>query len=292
MSIWAISSCASSLLAASLFLLALPAHSETACNLEIRRVDAPSVTIDPFDRRQKSALITVEVFNAGNEVCDGVVELTDPTAGQAGQTWRQGVGLEFFEKSRTTPASTGSLAIQSARIDPGTARTYSFTPQLLFRDAPARGGRLFEMTASLVGDGYGAAKSRQSFDVDIDVVAATTLTIAGMSPDRTLYLGDLRPGAAGTATLYAQSNGPFRVNVSSQNRGKLEHEDDRQLEGIAYQVVTEGAMSSLAQPMSLFFEGPTPLLGKRLDFTFRTPPAPLVFAGTYKDVIEVEITPY
>jgi hypothetical protein len=280
------------MLASSVFLLALPAHAESACDLEILRVDAPSVTIDPFDRRQKSALITVEVFNSGNEACEGVVELSDPTTGQAGQAWRQGVGLEFFDKLRTTLTSTGSLAIQSARIDPGTSRTYSFTPQLSFRDAPARGDRFFEMTASLLGEGYGDAKSRQSFDLDVEVVAATTLTLAGLSADRTLYLGDLRPGAVGTATLYAQSNGPFRVNVSSQNRGKLKHEDDPKLEGLAYQVVAEGGTSSLAQPMSLFFEGPTPLLGKRLDFTVRTPHAPLLFAGTYKDIIEVEITPY
>lgn len=292
MSMWAISSCARRLLAASVFVLALPAQAEAVCTLEIRRVDAPSVRIDPFDRRKQSALISVEVFNSGTEACDGVVELGDTTAGQDGQAWRQGVGLEFFEKSRTRTPSTGSLAIQSARIDPGAARTYSFTPQLSFRDAPTRGERFFEMTATLLGEEPGTTKSRLSFDLDVEVVAATSLTMAGMNADRTLYLGDLRPGAVGTATFYAQSNGPFRVNITSQNRGKLRHEDDRKLEGLAYQVVADGGTSSLSQPVSLFFEGPTPLLGKRLDLTVRTPPSPLLFAGTYKDIIEVEITPY
>jgi hypothetical protein len=292
MSMWAMSSCARRGLAAGLLVLALPVHAESACTLEIRRVDAASVRIDPFDRRQQSALIAVEVFNSGSEPCEGVVELSDTAAGLAGQAWRQGIGLEFFEKSRTTAPSTGSLAIQSARIDPGTARTYRFTPQISFRDAPARGERFFEMTASLLGEAADSAKSKLSFDLDVDVVAATSLTLAGMSADRTLYLGDLRPGAVGTATLYAQSNGPFRVNVTSQNRGKLKHQDDRKLEGISYQVVSEGRTSNLSRPLQLFFEGPTPLLGKRLDLTVRTPPSPLLFAGTYKDIIEVEITPY
>jgi hypothetical protein len=292
MSMWAISSCARQALVASVFVLALPAQAESVCTLEIRRVDAPSVRIDPFDRRRPSALITVDVFNPGSEPCVGVVELSDTTAGQAGQTWRQGIGLEFFERSSIAAPSTGSLAIQSARIDPGTARTYSFTPQLSFRDAPIRGDRFFEMTATLLGEEPGTTKSRLSFDLDVEVVAATSLTLAGMSADRTLYLGDLRPGAVATATFYAQSNGPFRVNVTSQNRGKLKHEDDPKLEGIAYQVVAEGGTSRLTQPLSLFFEGATPVLGKRLDLTVRTPPSPLLFAGTYKDVIEVEITPY
>jgi hypothetical protein len=293
MSMWAISSCARHiLLAAGLLMLSVPAHAEPGCALEIRRADAPSMTVDPFDRRQQSALITVEVFNAGSEPCDAVIELSDPVAGQSGQSWRQGIGLEFFERSPTTAASTGSLAVQSARVNPGTSRTFKFTPQLSLRGAPLRGERSFELTAEILGGGSEARLSRVSFDLDVEVVAATSLTIAGMSADRTLHLGDLRAGAVGTATLYAQSNGPFRINVTSQNRGKLKHEDDPKLEGVAYQVIAEGGTSNLAQPLSIFFEGPTALLGKRLDLTVRTPNAPLLFAGTYKDVIEVEITPY
>lgn len=292
MSIWAKSSCVRRAFAASVFVLALPAQAYAVCSLEIQRVDAPSARIDPFDRRRPSALISVDVFNSGTDACDGVVELSDTAAGQTGLAWREGIGLEFFEKLRIATPSTGSLAIQSARIDPGTTRTFSFTPQLSFRGAPSRGDRFFELTATLLGEGPGTAKSRLSFDLDVEVVAATSLTLAGMSADRTLYLGDLRPGAVGTATFYAQSNGPFRINVTSQNQGKLKHDEDRNLEGIAYQVAADGGMSNLSQPLSIFFQAATPLLGKRLDLTVRTPPSPLMFAGTYKDVIEVEITPY
>ena len=113
-----------------------------------------------------------------------------------------------------------------------------------------------------------------------------------MSSDRTVYLGDLRPGAVGAAVFYVQSNGPYTVTIRSENKGILKHTEDRQLAGVRYDVSADGQSAQLTSPMTLFRNSRTPLLGERMALGIRTPASPLLFAGTYRDVIEVEVTPY
>ncbi|WP_148205882.1 MULTISPECIES: hypothetical protein [Hyphomonas] len=113
-----------------------------------------------------------------------------------------------------------------------------------------------------------------------------------MNADRTVYLGDLRPGARGNASFYVQSNGPYKMTIRSENRGVLTHTEDRRLAGIRYEVQADDQIASLTQAMTVYRNDRTPLLGDRMILGIRTAPSPLSFAGTYKDIIEVEVTPY
>ncbi len=266
--------------------------ADAVCEAEIRRVEAPGVLLDPFDGRQRPAQITLVIANPGDEDCVASVVIRDLLQPQGARASRQGVELEFIERRRSAVSVPGALAMEDVRVPAGKEQEIQFTPKLSFSSVPLRGARQFELTADIYDGTLQSQTGSTPFDLNVEVLASTAISLAGMSADRTVYLGDLRPGARGNASFYVQSNGPYKMTIRSENRGVLTHTEDRRLAGIRYEVQADDQIASLTQAMTVYRNDRTPLLGERMILGIRTAPSPLSFAGTYKDVIEVEVTPY
>ncbi|MEQ9506073.1 MAG: hypothetical protein RLO80_07355 [Hyphomonas sp.] len=277
-------------LLATMILVVAPASA--GCDLSIERAEAPAITLDPFDARVRPSFVTVEVSNRGEESCLASVALRDTLAGNAGASSRDGVQLEFYGRARAGRIATGVLVVEEMLIGAGETKEVRFAPQIGFTQVPKRGERRFELTAEVVASESNTPVSFSDFDLNVFVAPATSIVLAGMSADRTLNLGDLRAGGAATANFYVQSNGPYRVAVRSETQGLLQHAEDRNLKGVRYQVTTGNQTTSLARPLFIFKNEATTVLGDRMSLMVRTEPNPLLFAGVYKDVIEVEVTPY
>lgn len=267
-------------------------HAFADCDLEIRRVDSPAQVLNPFDGRARPVQIIVEIANRGTSACDGVVVLRDEVSAEAGRTSRDGIELEFYERNRTARSVPGSLAAEEVRVDAGKTAEIKFTPQLSFARVPLRGERRFELAADIIDLASNHRADTDAFDLRVDVAASTAISLAGMKSDQTIDLGDLRLGGTGNAVFYVQSNGPYKMTIRSENQGRLLHTEDESLGGVDYRVTAGRRTSSLKEAVTVFKSEATPLLGERTVLGFRTPANPLLYAGTYRDVIEVEVTPY
>ncbi|MFN4101649.1 MAG: hypothetical protein ACK4GT_17945 [Pararhodobacter sp.] len=262
-----------------------------ACDLAVSRVDSLPISVDPFEARPRAAPVSVEVRNDSEEECAGILSLADAIGGSPDRIVRSGVGLSFRERASTVGGGAGSLAARDIRVPARSSRSFTFAPVLTIDGVPSRGPRRFELSARVQTPASPDA-AETGFDLNIDVPASTRVTVAGLPADRTIHLGDLSQGGQGRATLYMQSNGPYMVSVRSMNQGRMVHQTDPGLPSIDYQLMFDGRASSLAAPVQVFRDSQTPMLGDQSVLLFTAAAGILAYAGTYKDVIEVEVSPY
>lgn len=108
---------------------------------------------------------------------------------------------------------------------------------------------------------------------------------------RDLSFGEVTRGSVLRTAVFYQSNAAVSITVTSQNRGRLVHDDGPGVPPIAYSLFYDGARVDLSSPSQINhpFRG---LAATRDEMVLEVPPGDARFAGNYRDVLTLNYTAY
>lgn len=108
---------------------------------------------------------------------------------------------------------------------------------------------------------------------------------------RDLSFGEVTRGSVLRTAVFYQSNAAVSITITSQNRGKLAHDDGPGVPPIPYDLFYDGARIDLsaASQINRPFRG---LAATRDEMVLEVPPGDARFAGNYRDVLMLAYTAY
>ena len=218
--------------------LVAPAAASAACTLSIEpSQDQLIVPHNPLEAGAVHGTVEVNIVNRGDSECVGVLgaSLRGDAFGFRSDFDSQVIPYQLVdEKSRSdiTPRAgrnvrrLGGRAIQ---LKPG-ERTLEVISIAAMPESTASQGIYSQSLDLDVISGDGELLGTRSLTRGIDIVAAALIGVKGqLSRARgtsSLDLGELQPGAQDLPlTLYVVSTGGYRVSVSSENQGRLKHDN-------------------------------------------------------------------
>lgn len=234
----------------------------------------------------------VTLSNPDTIPCPVLLVLSDQNATDQRQVKDTGVSLDFAEPGPIARSGRPGLIARSVTVPPEGHVVVRLLPRLRVTGVPGPGPRLFNLMLGYSFEGTMVPSADRIFSLPVEVATRATITPAGTSSNRVIDLGDLRDGGAATASVYLHSNGPHSMTITSDNGGRLINTDETVATSVGYGVLLEGVYSGLDQPITVFRNSPTPLSGDLVKMYFSSPPRNDLFAGTYRDVIEIEVSPY
>jgi hypothetical protein len=138
-----------------------------------------------------------------------------------------------------------------------------------------------------------AAVDTHSLTVDCEVQSILSVTLAGGGTATSVDFGEITSGEERTVLLKARANRDYRLELVSQNSGRLTLDPTIPGEewGIDYSVLVDGTAQSLEQGVKIV-EYNSPSQGETShSLLFRLNDARMKRAGIYKDVVSIKIIP-
>lgn len=130
------------------------------------------------------------------------------------------------------------------------------------------------------------------FSLEIDVAPVMRFEMSSTSSAHDLNLGDPTRGASGSVQFFYRSNSDMRVQIVSENKGRLVHSEGGSIGSIAYRASFAGEDLDLVtgvEDVNVPFSG-VAVQSRSLDVT--VPPTGLIAAGRYRDVLSISFMPY
>lgn len=137
-----------------------------------------------------------------------------------------------------------------------------------------------------------AGASTQPFTLASRVMPVMRFEAGSRDGVENMELGDLSRGSRSTATFFYRTNADMAVTATSENGGRLVHEDGARIGSIPYRAFLGGAELDAAtggSPVDLPFSR---LSAQSQTLEVRVAPATNVYAGRYRDTLTLSFMPY
>lgn len=162
---------------------------------------------------------------------------------------------------------------------------------------PGEYERVFDVTAVDAATGEALLES-ESLILRAVVASRAQVNIAGASgafnPAMSvpfIDLGELHTGLSREVFVQVRSNADTRIVVTSENGGRLVHQEAPDMPPVDYAVELDGELSDLDQPLEIVRRPALSLAGTSYPMLIRVTDADGKAAGTYRDYILVEVIP-
>jgi len=302
-----------------------------AQRLEVDAPDVVQFDYDPFSGLPGSQSFTVDISNLAVEEVDTDDETTDrqndgetddgidieePEVDQPQQvilTIRtiDAVGLELIGETMQLPMSLSAGTEPSIMpIDQGVAGLVTLDPtqslaasidldvlvaESVFADA---GQYSLNMEVALLdvetNELIGVA---QPLTIDVFVLPKLQTNIAGTkgryedgSNFAVIDFGELQTGEQQQVFIQVRGNTLASIEIRSENEGKMVNTENAKF-SVDYRVDVDGELSTLESPLTLSRSVAKSLQGSAFPMTVKIGNVSNSFAGTYQDIISVDVTP-
>lgn len=288
------------MLAAGLALLA-PAAAR-ACDAAI--VSAPAtlrLEYDAFAAARTVGRVLFEIEARGSEACraDLVLLGADRAPLAEADIGDSGVRVALSAGDGDAPlAPTATPGVWRVAVEPG-RRVRLSLGVVVVRDAVAAAGEHgTELLLELVGAGEGFARAAAPVRLVLASAPRAQMNIVGAAGTfgegfrvTSIDFGEMRTGATRRVFLQLRANTAARLRIDSANRGRLLRADAAADEtGIAYGALLLGSPVDLTRRWEQPVDAPRSLAGASVSLDFTLGPVEGHPAGSYSDLLEVELS--
>lgn len=292
------------------------ASSTTACDLRLVNVHTVTyrgASARGYDPYSSANGVTMVEFGLSNSSTEGCAYAIGFSTGASGSYERRASGpsgsLRYnvyaspsagAEPLRDVPEATSSTLIEGTIAGKQTNKTFRFYVDVPARQNAGPGTYADQLKVSVYTMSSGTPsvpEDSADFAVQIPVPAVVNVQIqaggvrvplAGAS--LSIDFGNLEPHERRHFDLFVQGNTPYRVEVVSQNAGKLVlDEQARDHNTIPYSLAIDGANRSLTAPAELSF-GSVGQGTRHHQATITIGSFDAVLRGTYSDVLTITVS--
>ncbi len=275
------------LLTVSLSAVAAQAQSQLDAASDVQ------VLFDPFDGRAAVATLRFDIRHDEAEP-PAALQLR-PVDGD----WRlHPVGLRYGLRT-SDGRESGGPALNAPVRAPDARRTSDLSvdvvvPALQFAEA---GEATAELEATLLDRAGAPIGSPRRVRVTAVVPPRAQANIAGArgafgSQPALPFIdfGEMQTGETRNAFLQVRANAAAAITAVSQNGGRLVNDDAPDSPGVPYRLEIDGVAASLESPLTLQRRPPASLDGASYPMRFTLGDVSGAYAGTYRDVVTVDVT--
>ncbi len=289
-------------LAAAMLLSAAAPGNAQACSLALEDVSSLNWEgrgggYDPFDAVSFSDRFTFKVVHLepAGTTCDVVVRI-EPI-GPSRLSGPAGSALDYALRTEQNQPTTAESLDFRRGLDPGEPSDVSFVVFIPALQTSGSGQHEARLRITAFEDVAGVLQQRDTKDAILraTVISAARMAFVGAVGRRqTVDFGELTDGkSAPPVFLDVRSTGDFEIRLTSEQRGSL----TQTVAGTRWVVPYSATLGGGAVDLTALsgdtrrFGGPTAATGDRIPLDLRIGTVGNVRAGTYRDVVTIEVTP-
>lgn len=277
----------------------LAALTAQATNVEMSAPSGVSVSYDPFTGFPGLEDVTFELISSGHEASLPARLIIKPEFGTDFQLTSTGVPLELEIVSNAGGMTTGRYEMP-VMLSPNASQQLAVTFKVPAGQYADAGQADINLIAELVDAATGQPlASEHVLQINCDVPSRAQTNFAGTTPGYAngigtahIDFGHIIPGDSRQINFQVRGNANVMVMISSENNGKMVNQEDALVTPVGYSIIADGIPSDLSAPLNLFRLPEKTLTGSSYPLKVTLDPMSVTpFAGIYKDIISIDVTP-
>jgi len=279
-----------------IIIAAIPANANT---VDLTVPPSVSIDYDPFTGLPGLEEMPIELTYTGPEQSLAVRLVITPEFGSDFRLLGSGEPIELIVLSNSGNMVAGNFEM-AAELTPDNTVTENVTFKIPFGQYADAGQAGINLAISAIDVDTGLTLAGpQIIQVQGDVPSRAQTNFAGSTAGYEngigaayVDFGHLTSGDSRLVNFQVRGNANVLVSLSSENNGKMVNQENPEISPVYYSITADGIASDLSNPLQMSRTPARSLAGSSYPLVITIDPMPSdPFAGIYKDIITIDVTP-